>query len=123
MKSLKLTNILLYISVAIFLFGSGYKLAEWNIKKNSRQQYSYTVFNAQNPEFFKNHDAKNIDFGLFWDTWEKVEQKYIDEKKLDEQKMFYGAIKGMVASLDDPYTFFLTPDKNVSCGISFCPSD
>ena len=26
--------------------------------------------------------------------------------------MFYGALKGMVASVDDPYTFFLTPDEN-----------
>jgi carboxyl-terminal processing protease len=26
--------------------------------------------------------------------------------------MFYGAIKGMVASLEDPYTFFLTPEEN-----------
>jgi carboxyl-terminal processing protease len=49
---------------------------------------------------------------LFWDTWEKVEQKFIDKKKLDPKKMFYGAIKGMVSSLDDPYTFFLTPEEN-----------
>jgi len=26
--------------------------------------------------------------------------------------MFYGAIKGMVASAEDPYTFFLTPEEN-----------
>ncbi len=112
MKSNKLTNVLLYVSLAIFLFGSGYKVAEWNLKKNSRQQYAYTVFNANNPDFFKNKDAKNLDFNLFWDTWEKVEQRYIDESKIDQQKMFYGAIKGMVASIGDPYTFFLTPDEN-----------
>lgn len=112
MKPIKLTNILLYLSVAIFLFGSGYKVAEWNLKKNSRQQYAYTVFNANNPDFFKNKDAKNLDFGLFWDTWEKVEQRYIDETKIDQEKMFYGAIKGMVASIGDPYTFFLTPEEN-----------
>ncbi|HRN70355.1 MAG TPA: PDZ domain-containing protein, partial [Candidatus Woesebacteria bacterium] len=112
LKPKSLTNILLYLSIAIFLFGSGYKLAEWNLKKNARQQYAYTVFNANNPDFFKNRDTKNLDFNLFWDTWEKVEQKYIDESKIDQQKMFYGAIKGMVASIGDPYTFFLTPDEN-----------
>jgi carboxyl-terminal processing protease len=26
--------------------------------------------------------------------------------------MYYGAIKGMVTSLEDPYTFFLTPEEN-----------
>ncbi len=112
MKSNKLTTILLYASVAVFLFGSGYKLAEWNLKKNARQQYSYTVFNANNPDFLKKAEANNVDFALFWDTWEKVEQKYIDDEKIDQQKMFYGAIKGMVASLEDPYTFFLTPEEN-----------
>lgn len=112
MNTKKLTNILLYASIAIFLFGAGYKVSEWNLKRNSRQQYTYTVFNANNPDFFKNKVSKNIDFNLYWDTWEKVEQRYIDEAKVDQQKMFYGSIKGMVASIGDPYTFFLTPEEN-----------
>ena len=41
-----------------------------------------------------------------------VEQKYVDKKKVDPKKMYYGAIKGLVASLEDPYTFFLTPVEN-----------
>ena len=111
MRIKNITNYLLYAAVAILLFGSGYKLAEWNIKRNAREQYTYTIFNANAP-VIKNQEGKNIDFSLFWETWEKVEQKYIDESKLDPQKMFYGSIKGMVASLGDPYTFFLTPDEN-----------
>ena len=107
----KLTDILIYVSIAIFLFGSGYKYAEWKLRSGARDQSNYTVFNAENPGV-KTDKGQNIDFSLFWDTWEKVEQKYIDESKLDKQKMFYGAIKGMVASLGDPYTFFLTPEEN-----------
>ena len=107
----KLTDILIYLSIAVFLFGSGYKYAEWKLRSGARDQSSYTVFNAENPGI-KNEKGQNIDFALFWDTWEKVEKKYIDESKLDKQKMFYGAIKGMVASLGDPYTFFLTPEEN-----------
>jgi len=107
----KITDILLYISISIFLFGSGYKLAEWKIKNSSRDQLTYTVFNAQN-NLPKDTKAENVDFSLFWDTWEKVEQKYVDRGKIDPQKMFYGSIKGMVASVEDPYTFFLTPEEN-----------
>jgi len=107
----KLTDILLYLSIAVFLFGSGYKVAEWKIKNTSRDQLTYTVFNAQN-NLPKNTKAKNIDFSLFWDTWEEVEKKYVDQGKIDPQNMFYGSIKGMVASVDDPYTFFLTPKEN-----------
>ncbi len=107
----KLTDILLFLSIGIFLFGSGYKFAEWRIKKDARGQATYTIFNATNTTA-KNAEGENIDFNLFWDTWEKVEQKYIDDSKMDPQKMYYGAIKGMVASIEDPYTFFLTPEEN-----------
>nr|MBP9691439.1 PDZ domain-containing protein [Candidatus Woesebacteria bacterium] len=111
MNSKKMTDVLLYASIALILFGSGYKYAEWKIKKDARGQSTYTVFNATN-EAVTDKNGKNIDFNLFWDTWEKVEQKYIDKGKVDPEKMYFGAIKGMVASIDDPYTFFLTPDEN-----------
>jgi len=56
--------------------------------------------------------AKNLDFSLFWEAWNKLENKYIDKSKLDTKKMYYGAIKGMVAAVEDPYTFFLSPEEN-----------
>ncbi|KKQ38617.1 MAG: Carboxyl-terminal protease [Candidatus Roizmanbacteria bacterium GW2011_GWA2_37_7] len=111
LPSKKITDILLYLSIGIFLFGSGYKLAEWQIKNSARDKLTYTVFNAKN-NLPKDTKAENIDFALFWDTWEKVEEKYIDRGKIDPQKMFYGSIKGLVASVEDPYTFFLTPEEN-----------
>ncbi len=52
---------------------------------------------------------KNIDFKLFWDTWDLVSKNYVDKKAIDPQKMYYGAIQGMVAALGDPYTVFLPP--------------
>jgi len=36
----------------------------------------------------------------------------LDKKDIDEEKMSYGAIEGMVASLGDPYTVFLPPSDN-----------
>lgn len=107
MSGKKITNILLILSLSIFLFGSGYKLGEYSTSISKVERPNYNILNASTPS-----NLKNIDFSLFWDTWSTVEQKFIDKKKLDPQKMFYGAIKGMVASLDDPYTFFLTPDEN-----------
>ncbi|KKQ01771.1 MAG: Carboxyl-terminal protease [Candidatus Roizmanbacteria bacterium GW2011_GWA2_36_23] len=99
----KITNLLFVISIAVFLFGSGYKIGQYKANKTS-----YNIVNSDK----KADQSRNIDFDLFWETWEKVEQKYIDQKKVDAKKMFYGAIKGMVASMDDPYTFFLTPEEN-----------
>ncbi len=102
----KLTNILFIVSVIILIFGSGYKAGEYKAIHNSIQKSDYTIANTST------NNSKNIDFSLFWDTWQKLEEKFVDKKKLDPKKMFLGAIKGMVASVEDPYTFFMSPDEN-----------
>jgi len=48
-----------------------------------------------------------VDVSLLWDIWNKLEDKYIGI--LDHQKMIYGAAKGLVESLGDPYTVFFQP--------------
>jgi len=53
---------------------------------------------------------QEIDFSLFWEAWKKLEDKFVDKSKLNTQEMIYGAISGMVKSLDDPYTVFLKPE-------------
>ncbi len=53
---------------------------------------------------------EDVDFSLFWETWETLKEKFVEPEKIDIQKMIYGAISGMVKSLEDPYTIFLTPD-------------
>jgi len=52
----------------------------------------------------------DVDFSLFWETWQTIKEKYVDKAKLDTQEMIYGAISGMVKSLNDPYTIFLKPE-------------
>ncbi len=43
------------------------------------------------------------------DVRQTLENYYIEEPKTDE--MMTGAIKGMVASIGDPYTYYFTPDE------------
>jgi carboxyl-terminal processing protease len=50
-----------------------------------------------------------IDLSLFWEVWQTLDEKYIHEDALDEEFMVYGAVKGMVNSLDDPFTIYLDP--------------
>ncbi|MBI5152032.1 S41 family peptidase [Candidatus Peregrinibacteria bacterium] len=54
---------------------------------------------------------RNIDLSLFWETWDLITQKYIDEKAIVVKNMIYGAIKGLADSLRDPYTVFLDPNE------------
>lgn len=53
---------------------------------------------------------QDLNFSLFWETWNKLQEKYVDKEKFDTKEMIYGAISGMVKSLDDPYTVFLKPE-------------
>jgi len=57
---------------------------------------------------------QSVDFSLFWDAWSKVQEKYVNREDLDYQEMVYGAISGMLKSLGDPYTIFMTPQENKS---------
>ncbi|MDD3006124.1 MAG: S41 family peptidase [Candidatus Pacebacteria bacterium] len=54
---------------------------------------------------------ENADFGVFWEAWDLIEKNYI-LGPLNRQKMVYGAVTGMVDSLGDPYSTFLTPEEN-----------
>lgn len=57
------------------------------------------------------HSPKDVDLTQFWKVWDMLETLYIDRSKIDYQKMTYGAIKGMVDSLKDPYTIFMDPKE------------
>ena len=53
--------------------------------------------------------SQDINFDLFWETWDALKKNYVDQEELDDKKMFYGALKGLVASIEDPYTVFMDP--------------
>ena len=101
---------LLFFSVAVLIIGSfwlGYARG-----KNAVQ--------AENQSFpldqtvIKNKDNKEIDFSLFWKTWDFLKEKYVDKNSLDAQKLVYGAIKGMLKATGDPYTTFFDPEETKS---------
>jgi carboxyl-terminal processing protease len=54
---------------------------------------------------------QDINFSLFWDVWTLLTSEHI-ERPFDTQQMVYGAIKGMVESVEDPYTSFLPPEEH-----------
>jgi carboxyl-terminal processing protease len=53
---------------------------------------------------------QGVDFSLFWDAWRVVQEKFATKDPLNFQNMVYGAISGMLESLDDPYTVFMNPE-------------
>lgn len=44
-------------------------------------------------------------------AWDVLQKNYVDRTKLDPVKMAQGAIRGMVAAVDDPYTEYFSPQS------------
>jgi len=95
-------------SILVLILGAGIFCGGWWLGKNSKPSIE-KVTGIQNLESGK---VSAVDFSLFWDAWAKVQEQFVGRNKLDYQKMAYGAISGMLASLNDPYTVFLTPEEN-----------
>jgi carboxyl-terminal processing protease len=53
----------------------------------------------------------NADFSPFWKAWNAINEKYPSASKITDQDRVYGAIAGLLSSLNDPYSVFFTPDE------------
>lgn len=97
-----------FIFIAVCaLFGVGFILGRIDLYKavTANLQNKYTLTGELKSQY------QGVDVNILWETWAKIESDYITDN-LDAQKMMYGAVKGLVESLDDPYTNFLTPEDN-----------
>lgn len=54
---------------------------------------------------------ENVNFSLFWDSYNKLHEHFIDPSSITDEKILYGAIAGMTKSLGDPYTSFFDPEQ------------
>jgi carboxyl-terminal processing protease len=52
-----------------------------------------------------------LDFKLLTEAYQKLKENFIDETKFTKERITYGAISGIVRSLEDPHTLFLTPQQ------------
>ena len=53
-------------------------------------------------------DIAAEDFGVFWEAWSKIEESYIGGIPTTRQ-LTYGAVRGAIDVLGDPYTIFIEP--------------
>jgi carboxyl-terminal processing protease len=56
------------------------------------------------------YSIDQIDFSMLKRAWDQVSTDYVDQSKIDKQKMTYGAVEGMVKAIGDPYTEFFNPE-------------
>jgi carboxyl-terminal processing protease len=101
-------NVTKYIQVLVSLvlvaaiFGMGFYSG-----KGRGGAVSVTIGNSTN------EISENADFGPFWSAWEVLEDKYVGASSttvaVSPQQKVWGAIEGLAAAYDDPYTIFFPP--------------
>jgi len=103
LKQIRLT--VLIIAFVILAGGIGYWLGGQGLTINIGGPQRVTIDRTTPAD-------KDLDFSLFWTAWDRLFANYLDKTAISSQEMIYGAIKGMVSSLGDPYTVFLPPQEN-----------
>ena len=56
--------------------------------------------------------AINADLEPFWQVWNTIDEKFPGAKDVSTQDRVYGAIKGLVGSLNDPYSVYFPPQDS-----------
>jgi carboxyl-terminal processing protease len=102
---LKTRKFFVYIllTIGFFLFGI-------YIGSNNQSVFSKitTLSNTEKPSTVK------TDFTPFWEAWNMINEKYPGASKITDQEKVYGAIYGLVGSLNDPYSTFFNPKETKS---------
>jgi len=112
----KSTRVISYILIFGIVFLSGWEAASYYHNKVTLASNGGTQQEVASPvaalsSLLTDSTTEPANLSLFWKVWGMVNDMYVNETALDKQTMVYGAIKGMVASLGDPYTVFMTPDE------------
>jgi carboxyl-terminal processing protease len=86
-------------------FASGFYTGQaQNLKRYPALAYTYS----------SDQKAKSLDFNLYWQVWSTIKDNYVNQDKVTDEQLFYGSLKGLVQSVDDPYTVFMDPKQSKS---------
>lgn len=90
------------IWLAIIFYFAGYLIGHKNFvfEKNYRPKLINTELKK----------PQEVDFSIFWQAWDIIGEKYIGTYSV--KNLVYGAVKGMVDALGDPYSSFMEPSEN-----------
>lgn len=98
------------IALAI-VFASGLFLGQaFSLTKAVTDEQSGEVDIVKVLNLYSNLRGDSVDFKQFWETWDMVKNRYVDQP-VDDVDLFYGALEGLVQGLDDPYSEYFPPQE------------
>ena len=101
----KLRGLILGVALVLLSFWLGWRVGSVG-GKPSLQGVKEVLVDRTQPE-----SRAQIDMLLFWQVWDTLEQRYLNDEDIKPQEMVWGAIAGMTKALGDPYTVFLPPKE------------
>lgn len=103
-RKFRLISQTIWLTTGVVLFGLGYLFGHQNLVVQPNFQAKLV-----NRELGK---PTQVDFSQFWEVWKKIEERSIHRP--DTKNEVEGAIKGLVNSLGDPFSSFMTSDETKS---------
>lgn len=107
---------LLFLILPILSFLLGWSISQQQqqlqlpeIKKEVTEKKEKSIFSGI--KIHRKSDPKNVNLDIFWEAWNTLESNFLYKEKFAEKEQIYGAIKGLINSVDDPYTIFMTPEE------------
>lgn len=100
----------------------------YKIKQSLNQSFTFTVTapapsSTTNTSSGTNSDiVNNKSFSTLADVWTTLRTKYLFKDELSDQKLLFGAIKGMVSQVSDKYTVFQEPSEKANLIDSLSPT-
>ncbi len=113
MSSRFVRNFVIAIIAVLLLLGSfsGGILVGWVLPKSSISAVVPEVtLSPTSPSNTGTPEDLSQTFKPFWETWDLVHKLYVDQP-VDNTTLMRGAISGMLQSLGDAHTAYMTPDE------------
>jgi len=102
----KIVSIVISVLLLVGVFVAGVYVGQERIPYIERVS---SVINKETPD-----TRSAVDFEPFWKAWNVIDEKFVgvgDSATTTSENFVYGAIEGLVSSLNDPYSVFLRPEE------------
>lgn len=100
------------VILAISAFGLGVLTAPTFTNSASHQDDPTKTKSSPGIDLFSYLESDRPDLDIFWEVWDTVKKKHVNASSVsDDKALIYGATKGMIESIGDPYTVFMDPEE------------
>jgi carboxyl-terminal processing protease len=100
-------KVIFFVGLATFFFIFGYTLGEapGHLANTQATEGEVTGLDGPVPDWMDD----DVSFSMFWDVWTMLQEDFVDSPASNKD-LYYGALKGLVWGLKDPYTTFFDPE-------------